>query len=146
MSQNFQTVLASTISAVTTLSNRPLIPQYPSISSYVLIIIIIQLWSYVCKCFFFFLVFIHCLKKNATCFLCGWIIKEGGRGITMSEVFEVYEHQYCELSANLSSYCTAATVLDGGYYHYICFLWISHLFSCFCLFREDQWGYNEVGI
>ncbi|KAF3959019.1 hypothetical protein CMV_016127 [Castanea mollissima] len=31
----------------------------------------------------------------------------------MSEVFEVYEHHYCELSANLSSYCTAATVLDG---------------------------------
>ncbi|KAK9996128.1 hypothetical protein SO802_020814 [Lithocarpus litseifolius] len=31
----------------------------------------------------------------------------------MSEVFEVYEHHYCELSANLSSYCTAATILDG---------------------------------
>nr|POF11670.1 vesicle transport v-snare 13 [Quercus suber] len=31
----------------------------------------------------------------------------------MSEVFEVYEHHYWELSANLSSNCTAATVLDG---------------------------------
>ncbi|KAM1295699.1 hypothetical protein ACFX2H_015463 [Malus domestica] len=32
----------------------------------------------------------------------------------MSEVFEGYEGQYCELSANLSSKCTAATAVDGG--------------------------------
>ncbi|KAM0979835.1 hypothetical protein ACFX13_015905 [Malus domestica] len=32
----------------------------------------------------------------------------------MSEVFEGYERQYCELSANLSSKCTAATAVDGG--------------------------------
>ncbi|KAM1679214.1 hypothetical protein ACFX15_038549 [Malus domestica] len=32
----------------------------------------------------------------------------------MSEVFEGYERQYCELSANLSSKCTAATAGDGG--------------------------------
>lgn len=32
----------------------------------------------------------------------------------MSEVFEGYERQYCELSANLSKKCTAATAVDGG--------------------------------
>ena len=32
----------------------------------------------------------------------------------MSEVFEGYERQYCELSANLSKKCTAASLLDGG--------------------------------
>ena len=32
----------------------------------------------------------------------------------MSEVFEGYERQYCELSANLSKKCTAAGALDGG--------------------------------
>ncbi|XP_027369122.1 vesicle transport v-SNARE 13-like isoform X2 [Abrus precatorius] len=31
----------------------------------------------------------------------------------MSEVFEGYERQYCELSANLSRQCTAASSLDG---------------------------------
>lgn len=32
----------------------------------------------------------------------------------MSEVFEGYERQYCEVSANLSKKCTAAGALDGG--------------------------------
>lgn len=32
----------------------------------------------------------------------------------MSEVFEGYERQYCELSANLSQKCTSATLVDGG--------------------------------
>ncbi|XP_054821168.1 vesicle transport v-SNARE 13-like [Prosopis cineraria] len=31
----------------------------------------------------------------------------------MSQVFEGYERQYCELSANLSRKCTAASALDG---------------------------------
>ncbi|XP_010552782.1 PREDICTED: vesicle transport v-SNARE 13 [Tarenaya hassleriana] len=31
----------------------------------------------------------------------------------MSEVFEGYERQYCELSANLSKKCTSAIALDG---------------------------------
>ncbi|XP_076938740.1 vesicle transport v-SNARE 11-like, partial [Bidens hawaiensis] len=31
----------------------------------------------------------------------------------MSEVFEGYERQYCELSAALSKKCTSATLLDG---------------------------------
>ncbi|CAI9112055.1 OLC1v1012427C1 [Oldenlandia corymbosa var. corymbosa] len=31
----------------------------------------------------------------------------------MSQVFEGYERQYCELSANLSKKCTAASMLDG---------------------------------
>nr|KJB39119.1 hypothetical protein B456_007G080100 [Gossypium raimondii]KJB39123.1 hypothetical protein B456_007G080100 [Gossypium raimondii] len=31
----------------------------------------------------------------------------------MSEVFEGYERQYCELSANLSKKCTAAAALGG---------------------------------
>nr|GMD34092.1 vesicle transport V-SNARE 13-like [Ipomoea batatas] len=31
----------------------------------------------------------------------------------MSQVFEGYERQYCELSANLSKKCTSATLLDG---------------------------------
>ncbi|KAJ4707406.1 Vesicle transport V-snare [Melia azedarach] len=31
----------------------------------------------------------------------------------MSEVFEGYERQYCEISANLSKKCTAAAALDG---------------------------------
>lgn len=33
---------------------------------------------------------------------------------TMSEVFDGYERQYCELSANLSRHCTAASALGGG--------------------------------
>lgn len=32
----------------------------------------------------------------------------------MSEVFDGYERQYTELSANLSRQCTAASGLDGG--------------------------------
>ncbi|XP_061365936.1 vesicle transport v-SNARE 13-like isoform X2 [Gastrolobium bilobum] len=32
----------------------------------------------------------------------------------MSNVFEGYERQYCELSANLSKICTAAGALNGG--------------------------------
>lgn len=32
----------------------------------------------------------------------------------MSEVFEGYERQYCELSANLSRKCTSAALLNGG--------------------------------
>ncbi|KAI5648210.1 hypothetical protein M9H77_34215 [Catharanthus roseus] len=31
----------------------------------------------------------------------------------MSQVFEGYERQYCELSANLSKKCTSASLLDG---------------------------------
>ncbi|ESR53894.1 hypothetical protein CICLE_v100221402mg, partial [Citrus x clementina] len=31
----------------------------------------------------------------------------------MSQVFEGYERQYCELSAGLSRKCTAASALDG---------------------------------
>lgn len=31
----------------------------------------------------------------------------------MSEVFDGYERQYCELSAILSRQCTAASALDG---------------------------------
>ncbi|XP_077211190.1 vesicle transport v-SNARE 13-like [Tasmannia lanceolata] len=31
----------------------------------------------------------------------------------MSQVFESYERQYCELSANLSKKCTSASLLDG---------------------------------
>lgn len=33
---------------------------------------------------------------------------------TMSQVFDGYERQYCELSANLSRQCTGASSLDGG--------------------------------
>lgn len=33
---------------------------------------------------------------------------------TMGEVFDGYERQYCELSANLSKKCTTASLLDGG--------------------------------
>lgn len=33
---------------------------------------------------------------------------------TMSEVFEGYERQYCEISASLSRKCTSAGQLDGG--------------------------------
>lgn len=32
----------------------------------------------------------------------------------MSEVFEAYERQYCEISASLSRKCTSAAQLDGG--------------------------------
>ncbi|KAI3513374.1 hypothetical protein L1887_20705 [Cichorium endivia] len=32
---------------------------------------------------------------------------------TMSQVFEGYERQYCEISANLSHICTSVSVLDG---------------------------------
>lgn len=32
----------------------------------------------------------------------------------MSEVFEGYERQYCELSANLSRKCSSSGLLDGG--------------------------------
>lgn len=32
----------------------------------------------------------------------------------MSQVFEGYERQYCELSANLARKCTSAGLLDGG--------------------------------
>lgn len=32
----------------------------------------------------------------------------------MSQVFEGYERQYCELSAGLSRKCAAASALDGG--------------------------------
>ena len=32
----------------------------------------------------------------------------------MSEVFEGYERQYCELSASLFKKCTATIKLDGG--------------------------------
>ena len=34
----------------------------------------------------------------------------------MSEVFEGYERQYCEISAALSRKCAAASALDGGTY------------------------------
>lgn len=36
------------------------------------------------------------------------------RSRTMSNVFEGYERQYCEISANLSKKCTAAVALNGG--------------------------------
>lgn len=43
----------------------------------------------------------------------------------MSQVFEGYERQYCELSANLSKKITSASVLDGGeaklLFHAICY-------------------------
>ncbi|KAL9665297.1 hypothetical protein QQ045_020713 [Rhodiola kirilowii] len=32
----------------------------------------------------------------------------------MSDVFEGYERQYCELSVNLSGKCSAVSHLDGG--------------------------------
>lgn len=44
-----------------------------------------------------------------------WIGKVGvEKSGTMSEVFDGYERQYCELSAILSRQCTAASALDGG--------------------------------
>lgn len=33
---------------------------------------------------------------------------------TMSEVFDGYERQFCELSTNISRQCTTASGLDGG--------------------------------
>lgn len=51
---------------------------------------------------------------NANC-LCMYtrsrVWKEKGR---MSEVFDGYERQYCEISASLSKKCTSAGLLDGG--------------------------------
>lgn len=40
----------------------------------------------------------------------------------MSQVFEGYERQYCELSANLSKKCTSAGLLNGGKAAYVFFL------------------------
>jgi hypothetical protein len=34
--------------------------------------------------------------------------------IAMSDIFEGYERQYCELSANLSRKCTSVAALYGG--------------------------------
>lgn len=45
------------------------------------------------------------------------IIKQQGvSGVVeaMAGVFENYERQYCELSANLTKKCRAATLVDGG--------------------------------
>ena len=41
----------------------------------------------------------------------GWQARDWGE---MSQVFEGYELQYCDLSANLTRKCTSASVLDGG--------------------------------
>lgn len=46
----------------------------------------------------------------------------------MSEVFEGYERQYCELSANLSRKCTSASALNGGIsIFFICEFWSPYL-------------------
>jgi hypothetical protein len=34
--------------------------------------------------------------------------------VAMSEIFDGYERQYCELSANLSRKCTSVPALHGG--------------------------------
>lgn len=57
----------------------------------------------------------------------------------MSEVFEGYERQYCELSANLSRKCNSAALLDGGIAVYACLLFSNNLtrfhqfFSLLCV-------------
>lgn len=43
----------------------------------------------------------------------------------MSDVYEGYERQYCELSVSLSGKCSALALLDGG----IC---EDMIFSCNC--------------
>ena len=43
-----------------------------------------------------------------------WIAGDFVEGQKMSQVFEGYERQYCEISANLSKKITAASVLNGG--------------------------------
>ncbi|KAA8547960.1 hypothetical protein F0562_004389 [Nyssa sinensis] len=45
-------------------------------------------------------------------YIVGWTEFVGALD-TMSEVFEGYERQYCELSANLSKKCASASLLDG---------------------------------
>ncbi|OAP01441.1 VTI13 [Arabidopsis thaliana] len=37
----------------------------------------------------------------------------------MSQGFERYERQYCEISANLSKKCTSAIALDGGIFNFL---------------------------
>lgn len=55
----------------------------------------------------------------------------------MSEVFERYERQYCELSANLLRKCNAAGALDGGNFNtqtslisLNCYLLFTARYSC----------------
>lgn len=52
----------------------------------------------------------------------------------MSEVFEGYERQYCELSANLSRKCTSAALLDGGIAFYAPSLFVLLMHQLDCVF------------
>lgn len=68
------------------------------------------------------------LQKKINLLIVNWT--EGVEKLwRMSNVFEGYERQYCELSANLSKKCTAATALNGG-----TLFWF---FSVFCSVIDD---------
>lgn len=47
-------------------------------------------------------------------FLNWWVVPGFRVAIIMSEIFDGYERQYCELSANLSRKCTSVPALHGG--------------------------------
>ncbi|KAH7857850.1 hypothetical protein Vadar_017113 [Vaccinium darrowii] len=54
-----------------------------------------------------------CKLQNRVLDLASWLLGDSKQG-EMSEVFEGYERQYCELSANLSRKCnSSALLLDG---------------------------------
>lgn len=53
----------------------------------------------------------------------------------MSEVFEGYERQYCELSANLSRKCSSTSLLsDQGAFKILILLWLNPPFCRLPLF------------
>lgn len=66
----------------------------------------------------------------------------------MSAVFEGYERQYCELSANLSKICTAAGALNGGswnlldFTHFIFFGGILKILLVDVIFVIGIWFYR----
>jgi hypothetical protein len=66
----------------------------------------------------------------------------------MSEVFEGYERQYCELSANLARKCSSTSLLSGqGNFPSFFSIWfvsnsVIDFFCCFCCIEYDQGNMN----
>lgn len=93
---------------------------------------------------FLWLVFGRNWNRISSCWALYWI-KVGERfGDIMSEVFEGYERQYCELSTNLSRKCTSASVLDGGMMQFCSTCNASLFFIFFMLFFLCHGGFCEA--
>ena len=87
------------------------------------------------------------MNSTSLCFFFVWMSRKYKERelVKMSEVFDGYERQYCELSANLAKKCTAIGSLDGGDFIVSCVITFDVNYLVIVSFRETGNGVYHFG-